>query len=68
LIILDTDTTRIEFVKDRPGHDIRYKLNWRKITKETGWKPVVKFEEGIGFTVNWFLRHKHWLLSKGNEG
>jgi len=67
LRVLNTDEARIEFVKDRPGHDIRYKLNWRKITKETGWKPRVKFEEGIGLTVNWYLRHKHWLLSKGNE-
>jgi len=68
LRVLNTNEARIEFVKDRPGHDIRYKLNWRKITKETGWNPRVKFEEGIGLTVNWYLRHKHWLFSKGNEG
>ncbi|MCX5704369.1 MAG: dTDP-glucose 4,6-dehydratase [Candidatus Omnitrophica bacterium] len=67
LKILNADETKIHFVKDRPGHDIRYKLNWRKITKETGWKPRVKFAEGIGLTVNWYLRHKHWLLSKRNE-
>lgn len=64
LNILNIDQTKIHFIKDRPGHDIRYKLNWRKITKETVWKPRVKFEEGIRFTVNWYLRHKNWLLSK----
>jgi len=64
LKILNADETKIHFIKDRPGHDIRYKLNWRKITKETAWKPRVKFEEGIRFTVNWYLRHKNWLLSK----
>jgi len=64
LKILNADETKIHFIKDRPGHDIRYKLNWRKITKETAWKPRVKFEEGIRFTVKWYLRHKNWLLSK----
>jgi len=64
LKILNADETKIHFIKDRPGHDIRYKLNWRKITKETAWKPRVKFDEGIRFTVNWYLRHKNWLLSK----
>ena len=65
---LGVSQDRFEFVKDRLGHDIRYSLNSRKITRELGWKPRVKFEEGIRFTVNWYLRHKHWLLSKGNEG
>lgn len=52
------------FVKDRPGHDIRYSLSSSKIRRETGWSPKVSFKEGIALTVSWYLRHKGWLLSK----
>lgn len=54
----------IQFVKDRPGHDIRYSLNSQKLLKETGWRPKVKFEQGIKLTVNWCLKNKNWLLKK----
>lgn len=64
LRILDKDETRIEFVKDRPGHDFRYKLNCSKIAKETGWTPKVGFENGLKYTVRWCLGHKGWLLGK----
>ena len=65
LKILNADETRINFVKDRPGHDIRYKLNWRKIAKETGWKPLVGFSDGIRETVNWYITNLPWLEAKG---
>jgi dTDP-glucose 4,6-dehydratase len=65
LKILNADETRINFVKDRPGHDIRYKLNWRKIAKETGWKPLVGFSDGIRETVNWYISNLSWLEAKG---
>lgn len=65
LRILKADDDRIQFVKDRPGHDIRYRLDSKRIFNETGWKPQVKFEEGINLTVNWYLRNNNWLLSKG---
>ena len=65
LRVLHTDEARIEFVKDRPGHDIRYKLDWRKITKETGWKPLIGFSEGIKKTVNWYVTNLPWLEAKG---
>ncbi len=45
---------RIEFVKDRPGHDIRYALDSSKIQKELGWKPTVDFEEGFSRMVEWY--------------
>lgn len=69
LRIFKKDKTNIEFVKDRPGHDFRYKLNSAKIRKETGWVAQVKFEDGLNRTVHWSLRHKDWLLSKcGKNG
>ncbi len=57
----------IEFVKDRPGHDFRYALDFSKITKETGWKPTVSFEEGIEKTVKWNLENINWLEDKKKD-
>ena len=64
LEIMHAPQTLIQFVKDRPGHDIRYSLNSQKIFRETGWKPKVKFEEGVRLTVEWCLKHRDWLLGK----
>jgi dTDP-glucose 4,6-dehydratase len=64
LAILKADESRIEFVKDRPGHDIRYKLNSQKIQREIGWQAKVGFEEGITKTVEWCVANKDWLLGK----
>ncbi len=55
---------RFEFVKDRLGHDLRYSLNSRKITKELGWKPRVLLAQGLKLTVDWSLKHQAWLKSK----
>ncbi len=57
----------IEFVKDRPGHDFRYALDFSKIQKETGWSPEVKFEEGIEKTVKWNLENIGWLIEKKKD-
>lgn len=51
----------IEFVKDRPGHDLRYAIDATKINKELGWKPSVTFEEGLSATIDWYLQNKMWL-------
>lgn len=51
----------ITFVKDRPGHDLRYAIDATKINKELGWKPSVTFEEGLEKTVDWYLENKKWL-------
>ena len=48
----------IEYVEDRPGHDFRYSMNSNKISKELGWKPKIRFEEGIEKTVEWYLDHE----------
>ena len=59
LKLLNKDEGLIEFVKDRPGHDLRYSLDISKIEK-LGWKPKVKFEEGIKKTVFWYKKNKNW--------
>ncbi len=64
---LKADKGLIEFVKDRPGHDIRYRLNSQKLFNETGWKPKIRFEDGIKLTVAWNLAHKGWLFGKYKE-
>lgn len=51
----------ITYVKDRPGHDLRYAIDAAKINKELGWAPSVTFEEGLNFTVDWFLTNQDWL-------
>ncbi|WP_419213224.1 dTDP-glucose 4,6-dehydratase [Maribacter sp. X9] len=51
----------ITYVKDRPGHDLRYAINATKINEELGWKPSVTFEEGLEKTVDWYLNNSEWL-------
>ncbi len=51
----------ITFVKDRPGHDLRYAIDASKINKELGWKPSVTFEEGLSKTIDWYLQNDVWL-------
>ena len=48
---------KIKFVKDRPGHDVRYALNSNKIKKELKWKPKTKFENGLIKTFDWYLNN-----------
>jgi dTDP-glucose 4,6-dehydratase len=67
LDLLRISRKKIEFVKDRPGHDIRYRLNSGKLRRELGWKPRVKFEDGLKMTVWWYLEQKGWLFSKAKE-
>ena len=48
------------FVKDRPGHDRRYAIDFSKIQNELGWEPRFSFEEGMAQTVDWYLTHSEW--------
>jgi len=50
----------IEFVTDRPGHDVRYAIDASKIEKELDWTPIETFESGIRKTVIWYLENKTW--------
>jgi len=56
-----TSSQLITYVKDRPGHDLRYAIDAAKINKELGWKPSVTFEQGLERTVNWYLENELWL-------
>ena len=51
----------ITFVKDRPGHDLRYAIDASKINKELGWAPTVTFEQGLSLTIDWYLENTEWL-------
>jgi dTDP-glucose 4,6-dehydratase len=51
----------ITYVKDRPGHDLRYAIDASKINKELGWKPSVTFEQGLAKTIDWYLANEKWL-------
>jgi dTDP-glucose 4,6-dehydratase len=54
---------KINFVKDRPGHDIRYALNSNKIKKELNWNSKTSFEKGIKLTFNWYNNNKEYYKS-----
>ncbi|WP_127023296.1 dTDP-glucose 4,6-dehydratase [Flagellimonas beolgyonensis] len=51
----------ITFVKDRPGHDLRYAIDASKIENELGWRPSVTFQEGLDRTIDWYFENREWL-------
>ncbi len=51
---------RIEFVKDRPGHDRRYAIDCSKLQHELGWRPLESFETGLAKTVDWYIANRAW--------
>lgn len=53
----------IEYVTDRPGHDMRYAINPAKIARELGWFPETPFTRGIELTIRWNLDHQDWVKS-----
>ena len=63
-----TSQKLITFVKDRPGHDLRYAIDASKIESELGWRPSVTFEQGLEKTVAWYLANDEWLnnVTSGN--
>lgn len=60
LRILGKDESFLEFVKDRPGHDRRYAIDWSKINKELGWRPLFDFDTYLLKTVEWYKTHESW--------
>lgn len=52
---------QITFVRDRPGHDLRYAIDARKLERELGWKPAETFETGLRKTVQWYLDNQAWV-------
>lgn len=68
--ILNRDfESSIEFVKDRPGHDFKYQVDWSKINRELGWKPLYDFETWLEKTVEWYKDHPQWWqnIKNGNS-
>jgi len=55
------NNVKINFVKDRPGHDVRYALNSHKIKKELGWFPKINFKNGIELTLKWYLKNNSYF-------
>ncbi len=51
----------IEFVQDRPGHDLRYAIDAKTLRAELGWSPSRNFPAGLTETVDWYLGHENWL-------
>jgi len=62
-----TSEKLITYVKDRPGHDLRYAIDASKINKELGWSPTVTFEQGLSETIDWYLSNEEWLNSVTSE-
>jgi dTDP-glucose 4,6-dehydratase len=58
--LLGKDESYIEFVKDRPGHDRKYDVDWSRIKNELGWEPLHSFDEYLALTVQWYKDNKTW--------
>jgi dTDP-glucose 4,6-dehydratase len=56
-----TSEKLITYVKDRPGHDLRYAIDSSKLQKELGWSPIPEFTDGLERTVEWYLTNTRWL-------
>ena len=54
---------KIKFVKDRPGHDLRYALNSKKIYKKLKWKPKINLDKGLSGTFQWYLNNMNFFTS-----
>lgn len=59
--LLGKDESYIEFVKDRPGHDRRYAIDFSKAKNELDWEPQISFEEGLAATVQWYKDNQDWV-------
>ncbi len=57
----NTSKALITFVKDRPGHDLRYAIDASKLAASLGWKPSVTFKEGLSKTIDWYFENTEWL-------
>ncbi|HUD04938.1 MAG TPA: dTDP-glucose 4,6-dehydratase [Patescibacteria group bacterium] len=66
LKLLGKDESSMESVKDRPGHDRRYALDWTKIRTELGWEPLHGFDEWLEKTVQWYQQNREWWKNVKN--
>jgi dTDP-glucose 4,6-dehydratase len=61
------DETFLEYVKDRPGHDFRYSVDWSKVRKQTQYEPRVSFLEGLRDTITWYRENSSWWMALKNS-
>ncbi len=61
LELLGKDESYIEYIKDRPGHDRRYAIDFRKAKSELNWEPIVKLDDGLKIMVNWYKDNQKWV-------
>ena len=61
LQLLEKPDSLIRYVKDRPGHDLRYAIDCSKMEKELGWTPETSFEDGLRDTIEWYKTHNEWV-------
>lgn len=64
LSMMGKDEGWIEYVKDRPGHDRRYAIDWSKIKRELGWQPQYTFDTALNKTIQWYTEHQEWWKAK----
>jgi len=57
---MGADDSSIQYVEDRKGHDLRYSVDWKKINRELGYEPQVKFEDGLRETIQWYRDNQAW--------
>ena len=57
---MGADNSSIEYVEDRKGHDLRYSVDWTKISQELGYEPQIKFENGLRETIQWYRENEAW--------
>jgi dTDP-glucose 4,6-dehydratase len=65
--IMGAPESLIEFVDDRPGHDVRYSLDSSKTRRELGWSPSMTFEKAIAETVKWYTENEQWWRPLASE-
>jgi dTDP-glucose 4,6-dehydratase len=67
LEIMNKSNDLIEFVEDRPGHDLRYSMDSSKISKELEWKYNTNFEQGLEKTIEWYIQHEEYWKDLPSE-
>jgi dTDP-glucose 4,6-dehydratase len=67
LKLMDLPEDRIELVTDRPGHDVKYAVDWSKINKELGWQSEHKFEDWLKQTIEWYKQNESWWKPLAEE-
>ena len=67
LNIMGKGEDSIEFVKDRPGHDRRYAVDWSKIKNDLGWQPKHDFDQALAETIEWYKKNEEWCKKLKND-